>query len=290
MTFDIRYQEASLLTGRPWVADALTKAMRQGLVSLMRNDGTKVPISTRSALRDRRLLSDNQTLTDLGTAVALLSVPLREQCERIGIAFEEVELGGDVKPEKRALTWARLDGWQGAACEGGTLFTLMKAAALPALIRRAHRDPLIGHLANSTACSAYLEAQLQGGDPHEVAEEIRHATSAGVRKAFASIYRGYIVEQFPGLTADLMAALFQALGGELLAKLVLAIGSDPYRYRKGWPDLTLVRGGVVRFVEVKTSDRLHASQLITIPFIARTLGKERFSVVQLQRTLTTKGR
>ncbi|WP_371264495.1 VRR-NUC domain-containing protein, partial [Salmonella enterica] len=44
-----------------------------------------------------------------------------------------------------------------------------------------------------------------------------------------------------------------------------------YQYRSGWPDLTLIRDKSIKFVEVKTTDNLHKSQLTTIPVILDVL-------------------
>ena len=81
-----------------------------------------------------------------------------------------------------------MDGWRGAACEGGTILTLLKAASLPALVRLAQRRPYLADQAESTASSAYFEAQLKEGSAEEVAAEILRATPASVREAFGEIY------------------------------------------------------------------------------------------------------
>ena len=43
------------------------------------------------------------------------------------------------------------------------------------------------------------------------------------------------------------------------------ITSNGYTYGNGWPDLTLIKDNEVLFIEVKTTDKMHESQLITIP-------------------------
>ena len=48
----------------------------------------------------------------------------------------------------------------------------------------------------------------------------------------------------------------------------------------GWPDLTLLRGTELKFVEVKTTDRLHGSQVDTYLNVAVPLGLK-FEIVQL---------
>jgi hypothetical protein len=58
-----------------------------------------------------------------------------------------------------------------------------------------------------------------------------------------------------------MASLFIALGSERLAQITAAIMEAPYSYRAGWPDLTMTNGEQMLWAEVKTTDRLHMSQI-----------------------------
>lgn len=283
MTWDVRYQEASLLTGRPWVNDGLSEAMRNSLVEIVRDSGERIRANTLKALKQRELVDNEGSPTQLGKTLALISMPLKEQCQRIGIGYEEKRSNGKERPELRALSIYQDEGWEGAACEGGTILTLMKAASFPALIRwnrsvwHPDSDP------DGGAASFYFEAQLGEDNVMDIASEIMVATEDGIRNAFSKIYRGYITGQYFGLNAELLINLLEAIGRYRLKNLVLAISKDPYKYRKGWPDLTLVRDLEVRFVEVKTTDRLHASQLITIPHVANILGHELFSVLRLKK-------
>ena len=59
---------------------------------------------------------------------------------------------------------------------------------------------------------------------------------------------------------------------------------DPYRFRSGWPDLTLVNGEYIEFVEVKTTDKLHYSQIDTISFM-KDLTPYKFKVVRIKKTI-----
>jgi hypothetical protein len=282
VSFNVRYEEASLLTGRPWLSDALNSTMRTALLALVRHSKSSSSAATLGALRRRGLLDTAGGPTELGMTVAMLSMPLREQCERIGLLFEDLQTAATKTPELYALTLAQKDGWNGAACEGGTMLTLLKAASFPALVRFAKAKSHNANAAEVLAASQYLEAQLVRENVEVAADAISCATPEAIREAFEIIYNGYIVNQYFGLTADLLVQLFESLGSAILCRLIVALGKDPYRYRKGWPDLTLVRGSEVRFVEVKTTDRLHASQLITIPYFASIMGRERFSILQLR--------
>ncbi|MGY8873234.1 MAG: VRR-NUC domain-containing protein, partial [Pseudomonadales bacterium] len=74
-----------------------------------------------------------------------------------------------------------------------------------------------------------------------------------------------------GLSLEAGVAIFDALPRETLTKLATKFSEDPYGYRKGWPDLTLIKGDEIRLVEIKTTDKLHKSQLITIPMLNQIL-------------------
>jgi hypothetical protein len=81
------------------------------------------------------------------------------------------------------------------------------------------------------------------------------------------MYAGLMVyQEFLPTSSALEADLLVDIGS------VSVFFSDPYAYAKGWPYLTLVEVGEVRFIEVKTTDRLHISQIITIGKMKRAAG------------------
>ena len=65
--------------------------------------------------------------------------------------------------------------------------------------------------------------------------------------------------------------LFDLIGLESLRGLASVIFSDLPTFYSGWPDLTLIRDGSVELLEVKTTDKLQESQLITVPAIAKNI-------------------
>ncbi len=67
-------------------------------------------------------------------------------------------------------------------------------------------------------------------------------------------------------------ALWDAMGPNLIARLAAGVLEDPYLFRNGWPDLTLVRDGRVKFIEIKTTDRLHHTQFTTIEELLLPVG------------------
>ena len=80
-----------------------------------------------------------------------------------------------------------------------------------------------------------------------------------------------------------MSSLFAAIRAERLAQITAAIMENPYSYRAGWPDLTMVNGSDMLWVEIKTTDRLHMSQIMTI-FRMKSLLPGNLRVVQLTKT------
>lgn len=78
-----------------------------------------------------------------------------------------------------------------------------------------------------------------------------------------------------------MLDLYSRLGAQGLASIAEVFVQNPYDYRAGWPDLTLAGEYGVRFVEVKTTDRFHESQVRFARDIAAPLGL-RCEVAQLQ--------
>ena len=77
--------------------------------------------------------------------------------------------------------------------------------------------------------------------------------------------------------------MFDSIEREVYVKLAKKIAEDSYLYRNGWPDLTLVKNGTVKFIEIKVNDKLHESQLITIPIMKNILPFE-FSICRIKKT------
>lgn len=182
------------------------------------------------------------------------------------------------RPELIALDHFTTQGHLGSWCEGGTLLLTIKAAALPALIRRNT------FRSRQDARTRYLEAQcvLLADYQEEILEEIRGATDGGVAAAATEILSEPFIQQyFPRVRAENITALWRALGRSLVTDISCTFFRAPYDFRAGWPDLTLIRGNNVRFVEVKTTDLLHPSQCRIIDAFAKPFSLM-FSIARVQ--------
>lgn len=69
---------------------------------------------------------------------------------------------------------------------------------------------------------------------------------------------------YPEMSVEGLVALWGAIGAGGWARIAEAFIEAPYDFRAGWPDISMVRGDDLKFVEVKTTDKLHASQKRTI--------------------------
>lgn len=209
------------------------------------------------------------------------------QAEMLGVGYESQHCQlGPIGPERTALALYHERGWMGAACEGGTVQTLLKALCLDLLVtcppfdddRFVGQQPDMAWLARHyfpALCVVYRRRAVQ------MLVAVRNGSADQIRRNFHLIYESWLEQdKYSGLTAELMTALWQALGQDLLERILARLLENPYAYGKGWPDLTLVQARDLLFVEVKTTDRLYPSQLCWFRGIAEPL-RLPFHILQL---------
>ncbi|MBK3901819.1 hypothetical protein GFM10_01955 [Pseudomonas aeruginosa] len=143
-------------------------------------------------------------------------------------------------------------------CEGGSVLLLMKAAALDALARlNIFND-------RDDAINRYLEAQMVILADHttEIIETVRTITPDVLARNVKELSESAMLQSFfSRVNQQFMLELFDHLGGNKLADILQAFSAAPYDYRAGWPDLIVLQDRMIKFVEVKTSDKLLESQL-----------------------------
>ena len=69
-----------------------------------------------------------------------------------------------------------------------------------------------------------------------------------------------------------LLAIWNSIGNEGWAKFTEAFITRPYRVGSGWTDLVIAQGNFLRFVEVKTSDKLSRFQEDVISELLLPLG------------------
>jgi hypothetical protein len=236
--------------------------------------------STISGLISRGLLAEDESITPKGQRCVILQLSLSDQCKALGLNLVNLTLEFDQNPETACLSYYESMGYLGSACEGLQILTVLKALMLDKLAElNVFQD-------RADACARYLEAQLVLLPDH--AKELIDAVSNTTQQKYLENFREIVDHPFnrdhhSGLSVQLAEALINHVAREVFTRLACKFSEAPYQYRAGWPDLTLIRGSRVKFVEVKTTDKLHESQLITIPVMRSILPFE-FEVAYLSRS------
>ena len=236
------------------------------------------------------LVAEELHLTSYGRLRFAEAITLEYQCDVLGLDLQTVAIPREREVEVDALNHFRLLGYEGSHSEGSVVLLLLKALCLGWLRGTRPRWDTKGRLPaedlRQNASEHYFEAQLR--DHHDKREsfvaEIRSCSREKLIENFQEIYSyKFVRERFPGLNEQLIDGAYSAIGVERLVRILDLLLENPYLYRKGWPDLAVFRGEEIRFVEVKSGDRLHMSQLITMPSAQLATGLP-FSVLSVERT------
>ena len=168
--------------------------------------------------------------------------------------------------ESAALGWFMEKGWSGYAGEGGLILNLIKAMSFKKIPLR-HRSTFIEAL--------YAQNVAFEEDRYDTQVLLKNVVSASSRQVarnydrmagreLFSIGSGSVIF-FPGLKRLHFLGLLKALGNDAIFRIAEIFATDPYKYRKGWPDLTIWQGNNVAFKEIKApGDTLRRSQRVII--------------------------
>lgn len=206
-------------------------------------------------------------------------ISLEAQCRDLNLPLEEIQLDYQGKPEPALLKHYEELGYIGSVLEGYTFLTILKALMLEKLAAlNTFND-------RDDACTRYLEAQLtiHKDKSGEIISSIKTTSKEKYLTNLKEIFsQPFIQSEYPNLSFECCVALFDAIDKDTFVEVAKKFAEDPYTYRNGWPDLIIVKGKEVRFIEVKTTDKLHKSQLLTIPTFRQILPYD-FSVCRVVR-------
>lgn len=211
--------------------------------------------------------------------VSMEKMSLEAQCAELSLPLEEIQLEYDGRPEPALLKHFENLGYVGSFIEGYTFLTVLKALMLDKLVELNTIND------RHDACTRYLEAQFT--IHRDKLDEIINSIRCTSKEKYLSNLRAictqpFIQRKYPSLSFECCEALFNAIDKEIFIAAAKKFSEDPYSYRSGWPDLIIVKGCEVRFVEVKTTDKLHKSQLLTIPTFQKILPYD-FSVCRIRK-------
>lgn len=232
---------------------------------------------TINALTDKGLIIDGK-LSEEGKIFAIANMNLSQQCQKLSLELIEINLNFQGTPELAALQYFQKEGYVGSILEGNFILTILKALMLDKL-----EEYNLFHDRKDARIRA-LSAQFVINK--EYLNEIISSIRMVQREKFVSNIREItdepLVQEFlPGISADIAIALFDATDLSIFEKIAIKLAEDPYEYSKGWPDLTIIKDKEVYLVEIKTTDKLHSSQIKMIPILREVLPFE-ISIYQIK--------
>jgi hypothetical protein len=164
-------------------------------------------------------------------------------------------------------------GCKAAYCEGGAITLLLYCLCFERLYRLGKKHWGNAHSAESymyTSIICYGELLRKHPDlPEEMLTDVAETQEPAVIRAFDTLKSwqgrrdGWAFRDWVGVDRKLIQGLFRVLGNARCAAIARRFLEDPYAYSKGWPDLVWVKGSRAGLIEVKTTDSLHPSQIIT---------------------------
>ena len=246
-----------------------TKQINQAIKNIYSNKSIeKIDTTMLKILQNRGFINVDRSLTATGKNLIISKMSLPEQCQELEIELFEINLPYEGRPESALLNYFEAKGFMGSRLEGIAIFTILKALMLNKL---AEYNVLNSR---SDACSRYLEAQLTilQDKALKIVSSIYSTNKSDFIKNMQEIISNpFIKNEYPELSVNFAEAIFDAIKTETFVQVSKKITEDPYTYRNGWPDITLVKGKEVLFIEVKTTDKLHKNQISTIPIFKKIL-------------------
>lgn len=229
--------------------------------------------TTMRALEARGLCNEGR-LTQEGKVVAISLFDLRKQCNLLALPHKIWHLPKAQRPELAVMAAISQTGCKVAYCEGGAITLLVYCLCFERLCRLGMKHWGNARTAQSfmyTSIMCYADLLGEHPDlPEQMLDDIANTGEPEVICAFDTLKswqgsrEGWAFRDWVGVDRELIQVLFRALGNARCAAIARCFLEDPYAYSKGWPDLVWVDDSRVGLIEVKTTDRLHPSQIITI--------------------------
>lgn len=257
----------------------LSQDMKKALISIIEGNPVNIKQSTFKSLYLRGLITDSHQVTCCGWQMGISFLNLEKQCKYLDIELETLVVYFASAPELATLKYYENQGYIGTNAEGGAILNILKALILEKLAKYNFFND------RNDACCRYLEAQLTilKEKIPELISEIKMISKDKFLNNFSEIIStSFISSLYPELSMKFADAFYNAMNINHIMTIAAKFAEEPYRYRAGWPDLILIRDREIQFVEVKTTDKLHISQIDTIS-VMKSLVPYKFKVVRLKK-------
>jgi hypothetical protein len=230
------------------------------------------------SLTNKNILRDN-FLSEEAKQFIISKMKLKEQCKELSISFSEITLQYDKNPEFALLEYFNKLGYIGSFSEGHLLLNVLKALVLNKLeeynIFQSRED----------ACVRFLSAQLETNKNYhkEIISSLENIDKETFIKNLNDIFSHPLIQKFhPNLSYETAVELFDSFDLDLFQVILQTIAENPSEFSIGWPDLLLIKDKQVYFIEVKTTDKLHMSQIKTISLFKNII-PSKFEVIKIIR-------
>ena len=230
----------------------------------------------RSAMSDN--IEEIKRIRDIGFS------NLDQQCRTLGLRLEKMNWTKQCAPEQFVLDKKINDGYAGSRYEGRAIAIAVNALCLNQLTI-ASPFQSTKQAAREDACVRGISilASFDANQMDSLANSIQCITKNEYMCNCQEILgHSFVIEQCPDISPTLLECIYDSLSKERFIKIARMFAAD-HKYRNGWPDVTIIKNGEIELIEVKTSDKLHESQITTIPAIMESLGIE-ITVLQLINT------
>lgn len=282
----------------------MKKALRDALGN---EDFINCKKNTANALAMRCLCDENCKLTHEGRVVAIAGSSLKQQVKALSLPINKVELSYDKSPEIAVREYLLKQHGYNHVCfaEGGDIGILLGCMCFEVVHKAWQVHFQTHHLWSSPDSYMYVSPlgsidllDLSENTPdfyrhlmEAIIEAVSTAQKDDIEKAFHTLKQwhadmGWTGDNWPwhnyvGLRLPFIVSLYEALGNEVLTAITKALLNDTC-LGKGWPDITAIdKNNNVQLFEIKTSDKLHPSQIITIPALANYFQVEVIKVIKI---------
>ena len=284
----------------------LSKFMKDYLREKKLNPDIKSPSTTVKALNKRGLCFEDGNLTKMGDATAISLLPLSKQCAFMNIPLEELDLQYQSSPERSVLEHLAglsklayyTENTFGVHIAQFFMFKFQYDIAIKNELnlysidftandyeRKFIYDELLNNLDEKISKITYetIEENYQliqklNKQPKEsvtiisinfVDEDKTNVSSREVRGENGQFIMTFFYQDVWDI--NFYRNLYSVLGEPFIHKFIKFIIYNPYRYATGWPDIIVLEEKPY-FIEVKTTDRFHISQITTMPDVIQKLG------------------
>jgi len=250
--------------------DKLSPSQWQALKTALIDNKKIQKKTTLLALRKRGLLEESGELTTYGRLLAIKELPLEQQCIELNIPLEEWHMPWRGEPEKYVRSVLSDRGAEAFCLENtfGHFIDYMMGKATLSTAEKLDKKVFTLNLLYDLEVFFWVKREL---DNHLSIIDIDHCLS--IFPQCSPFLTPLLEEYSENYVLLLFDSIFRSLGVEKVKKIILKYFDNPLAYNfRGWPDLFVIENQLSCFVEVKTTDRLHINQLVTIPDLIQANG------------------